>query len=1360
MAANDEVIKLRTDIETDQAAQSLEVLKAELSTVNKELRAMGKYSEEWSDEQKEAWRKLKEEQKEYKEELKEFRAAIDINSASFNELTDKGRELHRELNRLTVGSEEWIDKLKEVKDVDKRIADVKGEVKDLSEAMTLQQRIVENLKDGFAGTFAALQLDNVIEEVIDFGKEAVTAAAKVDDAFADIMKTTGMTREEVEALNEQLKAIDTRSTQEALQDISKIGGQIGIAKDEMLGFVKSTDMAAVALSDEFKGGAEEVATTMGTLSKLFKETKDLQAGDAINQIGSAINELGAAGSATGPVVADFTTRLGQLGNLAPQISETMGLGAAFQEFGLSAEIAAGGVTNILLGAAKGADAFAVQMKLTTKEVENLIDTNPNEFFLKLAESFKGLSNTEVAKRLDEMGIKSQEATKVMQLLATQTDSVRQKQTLASMAMKQATSLTNEFNIKNKNAAAELDKAKKSFDNLKVEIGQGLIPAVTRVVGGFVGLINAVRQIPNFVKQNRTELALLATAMLMMNGHLILASANSIRLAAAERGRATVTAAVTIAQRALNLAMTANPIGLIMAAIAALAAGFVAVYNRSQTLRAGIAGLWQAMKTAADVAVQFVKAFITMDIKSMADAMLNGGKKIGEAFGKGYNGKIQEENAKSLTEHGKHIDSKADLEKKKAEAEKARKEKERQAQALAELSEHDRTLTDKEKKSAAHSDKEMAKQKAASEKSADDAIEAEARAKSQISKLKAESIADEKTRKEELLKWEFEQRMADLEKEKVSAATKEAYKKALTEQYNAEIKDINDKYREDAETKAKASAKAIAENEAKLRTEEVEASYNASKAVNDFELLMAGNNATAVMAVKRNRLQIELSEEIRKINDAYTKKAADLAQRKADEIRTAEEAGLSTQQIRDRYAELDRLLKQETDAKKKTLETQYQQDVTKLNEENLAARKEKIDGFFAGLKQATDGDFSYFQQILTKKSTNEATAQQQRLQDFSKKSDEIGGIALQAVGFLKDLNQKYLDAKLKNLNAEKTASLQKENDEMEAAIAAAEAQYEAEVDNASLSADERKALEAKLAKNKETIKKNYEKNVDKINKDSETKEKKLKKDAFERDKKMQIAMALISGGMAFIKALASGFFPVNLVFAALTAAATAVQIASIKRQQFQGKQGALVSPSYVKNAGVLRGGWHGSQYGTGGISMIDRATGEEVGEAEGGEPFMILSRNTLKNNGPLINSLLDSSLNRNGAPVSRVRYRTGGVGYVPWDERVQFRRGGKKARRAQEQAEAEAAAAEAEAGAAGGSEISDDGRAAIEENTKVAKNTEKNTQDAARNTKMTNVGLGRAIELLERIANKNSPPSAWEIGSAVGGEIRNAMQSNL
>jgi hypothetical protein len=75
-----------------------------------------------------------------------------------------------------------------------------------------------------------------------------------------------------------------------------------------------------------------------------------------------------------------------------------------------------------------------------------------------------------------------------------------------------------------------------------------------------------------------------------------------------------------------------------------------------------------------------------------------------------------------------------------------------------------------------------------------------------------------------------------------------------------------------------------------------------------------------------------------------------------------------------------------------------------------------------------------------------------------------------------------------------------------------------------------------------------------------------------------------------------------------------------------------SGGFVQNAGVVSGSRHGAGYGDAGISMIDRRSGREVGEMEGGEPVMVLSRNTYANNKAVIDQLMHSSLYRSGAPI--------------------------------------------------------------------------------------------------------------------------------
>ncbi|GAB3550478.1 phage tail tape measure protein [Spirosoma fluminis] len=445
----------------------------------------------------------------------------------------------------------------------------------------------------------------MLQQLVALIPSTIERTMKLKDAFADIEKATGLSSEGVKALNKELKNIDTRTSNSELRNIAIAGGQLGVANDQLVDFVKNVDMAVVALGDEFTGGVEEVAKTLGGIGKLFDETRDNTAGDNIKAIGSAINELGAAGSATGPVVAEFTTRMGQLGGLAPKLAETMGLGAAMQELGLSAEIAASGLSGLMLTAANRSDLFAQHLGMSKKAVEDLINTDPNKFLMTLAKSFAGLSSTQVAQRLKELKVESQESIKVMSLLADQTDFVAQKQKLAAKALAEKTSLQEEYNKKNHQLARDLKALNEWFNNLFTS--EGVQMFLMDALHGAVEFIKVLKDVGSWLNKTKDYFYIAAMATAAYYASTMKATASTIANTVAELARKAAyelgfrwlviteaatkayalatgvltgqislqTAVVTVARTAwsaFSAVLLLNPIGLVITALAGLVAG--------------------------------------------------------------------------------------------------------------------------------------------------------------------------------------------------------------------------------------------------------------------------------------------------------------------------------------------------------------------------------------------------------------------------------------------------------------------------------------------------------------------------------------------------------------------------------------------------------------------------------------------------------------------------------------------------------------------------------------------------------------------------------------------------------------------
>lgn len=1061
-----------------------------------------------------------------KQAMKGFDEEIQHAEGSIAQLTKKADLLSKEIAELAPGTQAFAAKTKELQEVNGRLDEVKKAVKGIDDELKQTGNGIGDFLKKAAG-FAGLTVifENLIGSVKQFGAESIDAAAKNSDALADMSKATNLAGEDLNRLNEGLKAIDTRTTQENLQAITVVGGQLGVANDQILEFTKSTDQAVVALGDEFSGGVEEVSSKLGVLQKLFKDTSGLTAGQSILKVGSAINELGAAGSATGPVIADFTQRIGQLGNLAPNISQTLGLGAAFQELGLSAEISAGGITNILLTASKDTAGFARQIGVTEAEFKKLINTDPNKALLAIAESMKGMSNTNIAATLSNLGIKSQEATKVMSLLANQTDVVRDKQKLAAKAFAEGTSLTAEFEKKNNNLAATMAKSAKVIANLKVEVGDVLAPALLKMLQLFGFFIDVLKATPKFIAENRGLLLALAAAIVGFNAQLIISNALALKDVAVKQLQSLWALRTTISQQGLNAAMRANPIGLVITLVGLLVGAFIQLYDNSQTVRAGLSGMFNAavktFENLRDAVVGYLGGIgdlllgvFTLDtdkIKAGLERAFQGGKKfytglgegVGDAFNKGFDDKVKSEKAV-----------------KKVETTQDQKLKLHAADPSWEGPD---VLLDADRKKAEKLEKQRQKQaekdKKAREKNDSERLKDEADAQKKIEELQIAAIEDETARKKAQATLNAKRTKDEITASQATAAQKAQLIKAADAALARELADID---KEANEKKLKAQ-----QEQAK---KELELKNKAALAQADLEIILAGKNNEKVLEALIKKLELQRDIELQ--NTELTEQEKALIRAKyAGEIASLE------------------------DIEKKKKEELKQQQI-----------KATIDASIS-LAQTGMQAISNFTSIQTNKEIAEAEK-------------------------VKNVKIKKLDAELKSKKI-------------------TQQQY-----------DSAKALAEQEADLKTTA---------------------LKRKQAETDKKVQLGQAVIAGALAVVSALKNG--PAAAVITGIIAAINIAKIAATPVQFAKGslfqqigsgiRKLATGGAGFFRNAGVPSGPSHSQ----GGINLVDNRTGQALAEMEGGEPIMVLSRNTYANNRPVVDSLLDSSLHRNGA---KIKLASGGV----------------------------------------------------------------------------------------------------------------------
>ena len=1206
-------------ITSGEAKDELEALKIRAGELREGMKELEKAGQKGSDE----WKAMRVALSEVNTEQKQYVSQMDIADMKVSELKATQKLLNREIQDTVKGTAEYIEKSKRLQEVNTALKEVRDDTRAIGKELDDNKGAIGRFKDAFQGAFAALSLENLVESVVDFGRESIASAAKMSDAMSDIEKSTSMTTEEVSGLVSEIGKIDSRTSTEALLDIAKVAGQLGIAKEEVIGFTKSVDMAVVALGDEFSGGAEEVAGKMGTLKTLFKDTKDLQAGEAINKIGSAINELGAAGSATGPVIADFTARMGQLGDLSPQITQSMGLGAAFQELGLSAEIASGGLTNILLTAAKESGPFAAQMGLSTKAIEDLINTDPNEFLLKLAESLRGLPADQVAKRLDDMGIKSQEATKVMSLLKDQTDLVRTRQLQANDAFEKGTSLTDEFNKKNNNAAAELAKMGKEVQTMSVSLGTGLLPIVLTVGQAVIGFGRAIGAIPAFLKENKAELALLAIALLTFNGNLIAATAASLGHAVAEKARTAWTTAGTVAQNLLNTAMKMNPIGLVVTAVALLAAGFVSLYNRSETFRLIVGKVWDALKAFGAAVGPILSVPLAM-IGSIA-------KSVGSVLG------VASDDAKKATATALG-DHKTALATKKKDNDTANADDKK---AHANLLGGKATATAEAQKA----------DKAANKKLQEDIKKDNEDAVKDIVKHKrdAQIVAetDELKRSRLIIEYEYQDQLAAIRKSLASNELKKQQEVEAKKRYDTQMAKVDT----DAAAREEKLRKERVEKEKDTTDRIIKNERDATEALHKFE-------ETALRQLETNnsgftlRERAELSRKVMDFAKARALFEYNTAVSNANDIATRELAreNLTDAEKKSIHAKRDaslRLLNQKYLADDAKVNTDHTDRLRKNEEEELKKKQQRNKDFSTGFQALLKGDVATAIELMRGQSAAEKTEQQKRRTAFATDLEQKAQMGTAAVNFLMDLSKKRTEREIANANKERD--------------------------------DKIKALKTQLDKGL-IDKKSYDAAVEKANEEARSKERAAKEKQWKDQQKADIAMAIINGLVGATKAFAQGGI-FGAIGAAIVLVSTGISVAKIKSTpmptfQYGGVvQGSKHAQIYGEGGISLVDNVTGRNVGE--MQGREAIVNDEVTEAN--MPLMDLMFRRAKT-GDRSKPITIRDMVENG-----VAFRDGGLLSLPYFRRKTYEFGGRVGDRNEEdmaQSESESSTTSAQAGAEG------------------------------------------------------------------------------
>ena len=458
---------------------------------------------------------------------------------------------------------------------------------------------------------AGQKLLPVTAGVTALGTASVTTAANFESSMSQGQATMGITKDAMSTVNGQ--SVNTMDTLSKLA--KKMGAETAFSASEcaealnylalagydtqqmcdtlptVLNLAAAGDIALADASDMVTDamsalgmGVDEAETMVDQMAKTASTTNT-----SVAQLGEGILTIGATAKSIKGGTAELNTALGILANNGIKGAE-------------------GGthLRNIILSLQNPTDKAAAQMEalgLSVYDSEGNM-RSMNDILGDLNKSMDGMTSAEKSNIISTIFNKT-DLSSVNALLANtgETWDSLQKSITDSGGAAQQMADTQLDNLQ-----GQITILKSALEGLAISFGELLMPAIKQIVGWVQKFVDWLNGMNDGTKKVIMTVALLAAALgpvLIVIGKVISAVGTIMTVVPKIAG---VINTVKGAFAALNTTMLANPITLIIAAIAALVAAFIYLWNNCDGFRQFWIDLWENVKQTAVTVWNAIKEF--------------------------------------------------------------------------------------------------------------------------------------------------------------------------------------------------------------------------------------------------------------------------------------------------------------------------------------------------------------------------------------------------------------------------------------------------------------------------------------------------------------------------------------------------------------------------------------------------------------------------------------------------------------------------------------------------------------------------------------------------------------------------------
>ena len=549
--------KTQSDIAAYQKQQSaveatrskLAVLQQQYNNIQKEIKETEGYSSSLEN-------KLLTKQ----QQIEKTSASLNTQTSKLNAMGSALKSAGVDTDNLTKESSELSAKMGELEKKQQEVANGASEMgSGIKEAFELAKSAVVT-----AG------LTEAFKEIYDAAVECTKASIEFESAITGVFKTVDGSDAELAAITQGIKDMSKEipATTTEIAGVAEAAGQLGIATEDVLAFTR----VMIDLGESTNLTADEAATSLAKFANITRTSAD-----NYSRLGSVVVDLGNNFATTEADIVAMSTRLASAGTISGLTeAEIMALAAAMSSVGIEAEAG---------GTAMAQTLNAIETAVATKSAElkefaRVAGVSATEFatawqsspMVALQSFIEGLGNLDEKGEstvlvLEELGLTGIRQSNMLKSLGLAAETMGSSIDTANKAWNENTALTIEANKRYATTESQIKMMKNSYDNLKVSVGDVLVPSLKDLVGvsGEVmdGAADFVNQNPSLIKAGTATIGILG-----LGAETLLAYATAAKVA-----------------KALNLAsLFTNPVSLGIGAIAVLSGavfGIADAYKEAQ-----------------------------------------------------------------------------------------------------------------------------------------------------------------------------------------------------------------------------------------------------------------------------------------------------------------------------------------------------------------------------------------------------------------------------------------------------------------------------------------------------------------------------------------------------------------------------------------------------------------------------------------------------------------------------------------------------------------------------------------------------------------------------------------------------------